>query len=105
MSGLLTAAETGDYLRVRDRRTVRRRLAELGVPVVPAGRSFLVREVDLQRAVATAARLERAEPQGSEVRPGGLTLPAGVRLGTPEARAHLAGRSAVAVSSRPRQHQ
>jgi hypothetical protein len=77
MSALLTAAETGEYLRCRDRRTIVRRLAELGVPVVPAGRSFLVREVDLERAVAAHAR-----PPGPHAppRPAGITLAPGRRL-------------------------
>lgn len=54
MTALLTPSEVGEVLRVRDRRTVRRRLAELGVPVIPAGRSYLVRAVDLDRSVAAS---------------------------------------------------
>ena len=55
MTGLLTPDEVAAYLAVRDRRTVRRRLEELAVPVVPFGRSYRVRVVDLERAVAVAA--------------------------------------------------
>jgi hypothetical protein len=86
MSALLTPAEVGDRLRCRDRRTVRRRLWALGVPVVPTGRGYLVRAVDLDRAIAAAVRpLERS----AAVRAGGVQLPEGVRLGTAEATAYL----------------
>jgi hypothetical protein len=78
-AALLTPGEAAAYLRCRDRRTVRRRLAELGAPLVPAGRSYLVRVVDLERAVAAAARVERrAGPSAS--RPAGVVLAPGERL-------------------------
>ncbi len=54
MTALLTPEQVGAYLAVRDRRTVRRRLDELQVPVVPFGRSYRVRAADLERAVAVA---------------------------------------------------
>jgi hypothetical protein len=76
VTALLTPEQVGEYLRVRDRRTVRKRLAEFGVPVVAAGRSYLVRAVDLERAVAVAAVttiLGRSSAAG-------VVLPAGARL-------------------------
>jgi hypothetical protein len=76
---LLTPAEVGAYFRVRDRRTVRRRLAELGIPVVPMGRGYRVRVVDLERAVAAAAQVERAG-NGHSSRPAGVVLRPGERL-------------------------
>jgi hypothetical protein len=76
---LLTPAEVGAYLRVRDRRTVRRHLAELGVPVLPMGRGYRVRAVDLERAVAAAARIDRTTNLPS-ARPAGVVLRRGERL-------------------------
>ena len=75
MTGLLTPSEVAAAFGVRDPRTVRRRLAELQVPIVPAGRSFLVREVDLERAVAAAVVVVtpdvlRVTRHGSVVAPG-----------------------------------
>lgn len=58
MVALLPPAAVADLLGVRDPRTVRRRLAELGCPVVPFGRSYRVRPVDLDAAIAAAARTE-----------------------------------------------
>jgi hypothetical protein len=76
-SALLTPAEVGQVLRVRDHRTVQRRLAELGVPVVPAGRSYLVRAVDLERCLAAAARPLQPD---APVHAAGIVLPPGARL-------------------------
>lgn len=60
---LLTPAAVADVLGLRDRRTVRLRLAELDVPVIPLGRSYRVRSGDLERAIERAARIEgRPEP-------------------------------------------
>jgi hypothetical protein len=65
---LLTPADVAAVLGVKDRRTVRRRLEELAVPVVPFGRSYRVRVVDLERAVAVAAAHrgpEHSRPPGT----------------------------------------
>jgi len=77
MSALLTPAEAATYLRVRDRRTLVKRLRDLGVPTVPAGRSFLVRTTDLERALAAHAR---PLTSGPPARPAGVVLSAGERL-------------------------
>ena len=68
-------------LLVRDRRTVRKRLAELGVPVVRLGPSYRVRQVDLERAIVAAAVIERVA-NGSESAPRrpGVQLRPGARL-------------------------
>ena len=55
---LLTLREAGSYLRAKDARTTRRRLAELGVPVVRLGRDCLVCREDLVAAVRSAAVVE-----------------------------------------------
>ena len=93
MTDLLTPSEVAAFLRVRDRRTVRRRLAELGVPVVPFGRSYRVRAADLDRALRVAADVRR--PDG-HARATGVTLPPGARLwdAAPEMREQI-GRAHV----------
>lgn len=77
MSALLTLSEAGAQLRCRDPRTARKRLDLLGVPTVAVGRSVLVRQVDLERAVAAAARVTRPAAGAS---PAGVTLAPGARL-------------------------
>jgi hypothetical protein len=93
-SHLLSLAEAAPLLGCRDPRTARRRLAELGVPVVTfAGRRY-VRPADIHRAIAASAHAERLDGLASSrlaSRPGGVRLPPGVRLGSPEAEQHLAG--------------
>lgn len=79
MERCLTPAEAGSVLRARDRRTVRRRLDALGVPRIPAGRSYLVRADDLDRALRSAAAAGRP----ANARPEGVRLPAGVKLSDP----------------------
>ena len=85
---LLTPAEVADLLRVSDRRTVVRHLTALNVPRLPFGRSFRVRVVDLERALVAATRPSRTASSNDSA--GGLSLPPGVRLGSPEARRLLA---------------
>ena len=78
--GLLTPDQVASLLGVRDRRTVRRRLTELRVPVVPFGRSYRVRPVDLERGVATAACLPAVSTAGGQVWGAGSALAPGSRL-------------------------
>ena len=78
MSELLTWPEAARLLRIKDRRTLVRRLGEYGVPTIPAGRSFLVARSDLERALAAAAR--PASPVAPDVAPAGFALPRGARL-------------------------
>ena len=78
MSALLTPRDVAAVLSVRDRRTVRRRLADLAVPVVPFGRSYRVRSVDLERALSAGAAvltIVNTRPPA-----GGVTLAPGARL-------------------------
>ena len=77
MTGLLTPAEVAAAFGVRDPRTVRRRLVELQVPVVPFGRSYRVRAVDLERAFAVHA----VAPAGTvRATAAGVNLAPGARL-------------------------
>ena len=78
MSALLTPRDVAAVLSVRDRRTVLRRLADLAVPVVPFGRSYRVRSVDLERALSAGAAvltIVNTRPPA-----GGVTLAPGARL-------------------------
>lgn len=77
MTALLTPADVAAALRVRDQRTARRRLQELGVPTVPFGRSYRVRSVDLERAVAVAAVVPAGTTRTTAA---GVTLAKGARL-------------------------
>ena len=77
MTGLLTPAEVAAAFGVRDPRTVRRRLQELGVATVPFGRSFRVRAIDLERAVAVAAVVPAGTTRTTAV---GVALAPGARL-------------------------
>jgi len=79
LTALLTPAEVAATLRVRDRRTVRRRLRELGVPTIPAGRSYRVRPEDLARAVAAAVVVPGGD-HGTHLVPEGARLAPGERL-------------------------
>lgn len=69
MRPLLTPADVAELLGVRDPRTVRRRLAELGCLVVPFGRSYRIRAEDLDDALAAAARVEGSLPAGEVLAP------------------------------------
>ena len=81
MTALLTPDDVAAFLGVLDRRTVARRLAELQVPVVPLGRSYRVRVVDLERAVAAAVVVTVTERRGDAI---GGTLAPGRRLWDPD---------------------
>ena len=88
---LLTPVEVAVMLRVRDRRTVRRRLAELAVPTVPFGRSYRVRDVDLERAVAGAVTVAVSPADRPRTM---LALPKGARLWDDEPAIQKRGRAA-----------
>lgn len=77
MTALLTLREVAPLLACRDTRTVRRRLATLGVPVLDLGGRLLVDRDDLDRAIRAAARPLQAD---AAPRAGGVTLAPGARL-------------------------
>ena len=77
---LLTFGEAGELLRVRDRRTVRKRLHSLGVPTFKEGRSELVDENDLRRAIELAKKSTRG-PGGEGPFIAGVDMTPGKRLG------------------------
>lgn len=78
MLGLLTPNDVAKVIAVKDRRTVRRWLAEWGVPIVPAGRSYRVRRQDLEDAIASMAQ-KNGRP-GARSAPRGVHLPPNTRL-------------------------
>ena len=77
MTALLTPAQVAGIIGVKDQRTVRRRLQELAVPVVPFGRSYRVRSADLERAFAVHAVVPAGTTRTTAV---GVTLAPGARL-------------------------
>ncbi len=72
----LTPREAADVLRMRGMRTLRARLAEYGVAVVPCGRSFRVRALDLAVALAGSLRGPDGSPAISAL---GVVVPKGER--------------------------
>jgi hypothetical protein len=77
VSALLGLRQIAPRLGCRDPRTARRRIRELGVPVLELGGRLLVDEADVERAIRARSRPLGADESAPAA---GVALPARARL-------------------------